>query len=175
MIRRWLWPVIVGLVVAAITWQVTLTRAPRFLMSAAYKRLSSDGMVNVFRHVPLATDESRAVVRPSPDLAYSSCAFDLRAGPVAIIVPPLPTRYWSLSVFKGNTDVAFVRNNVETGGQAIRLALALEDQAVPEGVEVVRLPDARGVALIRALVEDRAASPTLDAARKNASCRRLTG
>ncbi|MGJ3626251.1 hypothetical protein AB5I41_03560 [Sphingomonas sp. MMS24-JH45] len=50
------------------------------------------------------------------------------------------------------------------------VVLAREGQATPPGARVVRLADDRAIALIRALVEDRAAFPALDRARRAASC-----
>ncbi|QKS01765.1 DUF1254 domain-containing protein [Sphingomonas sp. CL5.1] len=172
MMRRWAGPVVLAVVLAVVTYFVTLSRTPQMLMSAAVSRMAELGM-NGFGHMPLATDKSRAVVRPSPDLAYSSCAFDLSKGPLAISVAPVPANYWSLSVFQANTDVAFIRNNVENGGKSMRVVVAQEGQVVPAGAEVVRVKGARGVALIRILVDDPARFPAIDAARRGSTCRIL--
>ena len=173
MIRRW-WPALVfGLVVALVAYQVAIVQTPRLLMAAAARRLAATGGTNAFAHGPLATAASRAVVRPSPDLAYSSCVVDLSDGPVRVGVPPLPARYWSLSVFDARTDVAFVANNVERGGQPIAVVLARPGQVVPPGSTVVTLKDDRAIALIRALVDDRAGFPAIDAARRGAVCEPL--
>lgn len=174
MIRRWLLPIAIGLIFAGITYWVTLRQTPKTLMSAAVSRLSKAG-VNQFTHAPLANDTSRAIVRPSPDLAYSSCPFDLTAGPLAITVMPLPTQYWSLSVFDSDTDAAFVRNNGETRGQPLRLVVALPGQTVPAGIETVQVKSAKGIALIRALVQDRADFAGIDRARRVASCATVRG
>lgn len=167
--RRWIFPLILGVVAALVAYQAALVSAPRFLMGAAIKRVGQGGM-NQMTHAPLATDRSHAIVRPSPDLAYSSCPFDLSAGPVRIEVPPIPSAYWSLSVFDARTDVVFVRNNVETKGQGLDLALASGD-APPSGQgPTVRVKGNRGIALVRVLVEDRTAFAPIDAARRKASC-----
>jgi uncharacterized membrane protein len=55
----------------------------------------------------------------------------------------------------------------------VRIALALEGQQVPQGVETVRLDAPRGVALVRILVEDRARFAPLDRVRRASSCRPL--
>lgn len=169
MMRRWIGPVVLALVAGVATYFFTLSRTPTTLMSAAVSRLSNGGM-NTFTHAPLATEKSRAIVRPSPDLGYSSCPFDLSAGPVAISVPVVPARYWSLSVFQANTDVAFVRNKVDSGGKPIGVVIALAGQAVPSGMQAVRVQGAKGVALIRILVDDRAAFAEIDKARRGAKC-----
>ncbi|MEH3048259.1 DUF1254 domain-containing protein [Sphingomonas adhaesiva] len=169
-LRPWLWPALLGVVVALIAYQATLRRTPNVLMAAAERRLAKVGGVNVFAHTPLATQRSRAVVRPSPDLAYSSCVFDLSKGVVTIDVAPVPARYWSLSVFDARTDVAFVRNNVETRGQPIRVALLTPGQVAPAGYQPVTVSGGHGVALIRVLVDDRTQFPAIDAARRGSRC-----
>ncbi|WEK41821.1 MAG: DUF1254 domain-containing protein [Candidatus Sphingomonas colombiensis] len=170
MMRRWAGPIVLALVLGLITYYVTLSRTPQTLMAAAVSRLGKGGM-NSFTHAPLATSKSRAVVRPSPDLAYSTCPFDLSKGPLAVAVAAVPANYWSLSVFQANTDVAFIRNNIETGGKPVAVVVAQEGQAVPAGAEVVRVKGARGVALIRILVDDPARFPAIETARRAATCR----
>lgn len=167
--RRWAFPLLTGLVLAVAAYFAVLAATPGFLMSAAMARLDRAG-VNRFAHGPLATDKARIIVRPSPDLAYSSCPFDLSGGPVLVEVAPAPAPYWSLSIFDGRTDVAFVRNNRDTGGKPVRIVLAGQGQEVPAGPEVVRLGYDRGVALIRILVESRDKFPAIDAARRGSRC-----
>ena len=171
--RRWLLPLLLGAVLALAAYQAALIATPRVLMKAALVRVERLGGVNVFRHPPMATAEARTIVRPSPDLAYSSCVFDLGEGPVTIEVAPVPAPYWSLSVFDARTDVAFVRNNRDSAGAAIRVVLALAGQEVPAGLEAVRVDGARGIALIRVLVESRDRFPQIDRARRASRCARL--
>lgn len=168
--RRWLVPLFAGVVAALAAYQTVLVATPRMLMAAAMKRVAVAG-INRMTHGPLATDKARAIVRPSPDLAYSSCPFDLSQGPVRVTVLPVPSPYWSLSVFDARTDVAFVRNNRETGGKGIDLVLARPGQVTPPGATVVRPAGDRGIALLRILVEDRGAFAPIDAARRAATCR----
>jgi uncharacterized membrane protein len=172
MIRHWLLPILAGLALACAAWIFVLHATPRFLMGVAMAKLDKAGP-NRFSHGPMATDKSRAIVRPSPDLAYSSCPFDLSKGPVLIDVAPVAAPYWSLSVFDQRTDVAFVRNNRDTRGAAIRIALARQGQDVPAGLETVRLDDDRGIALIRILVESRNKFAAIDKARRASVCKPL--
>ena len=171
--KRWLLPSLLGLLVAALAWQATLLAIPRGIMSLAVSRLGEAGGLNRMLHAPLPGPGRRTVVRPSPDLAYSSCPFDLSKGPLLVEVAPVAAPYWSLSVFDARTDVAFVRNNRDTGGKGFRIALAMVGQAVPAGVETIRLDDAKGVALLRILVEDRARFSALDRARRGSGCRTI--
>jgi uncharacterized membrane protein len=172
MIRRWILPFLAGALLAWAAWIFVLHATPNFLMGVAMVRLDKAGP-NRFFHGPMATDSSRAIVRPSPDLAYSSCPFDLAKGPVLIEVAPAPAPYWSLSIFDQRTDVAFVRNNRDTKGGSIRVVVARQDQQVPAGVEVVRLDDNRGIALVRILVESRDKFAAIDGARRASVCKPL--
>jgi uncharacterized membrane protein len=169
-IRRWLGPLLFGLALAAVAWQVSLVAAPRLIMAVAVKRLADAGGLNHMLHAPLPTSGRRTIVRPSPDLAYSSCPFDLAGGPVLIEAAPVPAPYWSLSVFDRRTDVVFVRNSREAKGGPIRIILARPAQQVPAGIETVRLKGDRGTALVRILVPDRARFDPLDRARRASFC-----
>ena len=168
--RRWLLPLVIGALLALGAYLLTIALVPRVLMYVAIERVRQGAGFNAFFAAPLATDRSRAIVRPSPDLAYSSCPFDLSDGPVVVTVPAIPAPYWSLSVFDARTDVAFVRNNVEAGGQPIRIAIAMAGQPVPDNMQAVRVADARGIALLRVLVQDRARFAAIDTARRAARC-----
>jgi len=138
MIRRWGPPLLLGLVLAGAAYHVTLVQTPRLLMRFATHRVAGAAGYNALYQAPLATADSRAIVRPSPDLAYSSCPFDLSRGPVLIDVAPVPAPYWSLSVFDPRTDVAFVRNNIQAGGKPIRVALIGDSGGpAPTGYEPV--------------------------------------
>lgn len=172
-IRRWLLPTLCGLLAALIAYQLTLVATPRLLMAAALRRVEQAGGANALRHPPMPTAQSRTIVRPSPDLAYSSCLFDVSDGPVLIQVLPVPAPYWSLSVFDARTDAVFVRNNRDSGGRPIGIAIARAGQLVPRGVETVRVEGNRGIALIRMLVGARSDYPAIDRARRSSRCVRI--
>lgn len=171
--RRWIMPVLLGVLIALAAHEAALVATPRMLMAAAINRVGQGGF-NRFTHAPLATDRSRAIVRPSPDLAYSSCPFDLSDGPVRITVPPIPSIYWSLSVFDPRTDAVYVKNNQQTGGRGIDLVLAhgnwTYDPPAGQRPDAVHVEGTRGIALMRVLVENRATFAAIDAARRKATC-----
>lgn len=172
--RRWFGPALFGLIVAAATGYAAVVTIPYGLMEGAIRKLSGDGGVNHMAYGNLATPERQPVVRPSPDLAYSSCPYDLSAGPLAIDVTLVPDRYSSLSIFDAATDVIFVRNDVEAGGKPYRIILARDGQTVPVGTEVVRTNHDRGIALIRLLLKDPSEIGRLNAARRQSSCATVT-
>lgn len=171
--RRWFFPVLIGLVLAFVGYDVAMAQFPRVLMGLATHRIAKGAGYNTMFAAPLATDKARAIVRPSPDLAYSTCPFDLSDGPVLVEVAPVPAPYWSLSVFDERTDAAYVRNNVQAGNQPIRIAIARAGQPVPDSMTAVRVKGNTGIALIRILVQDRKQFAAIDAARRKSSCKGL--
>jgi len=174
MMWGWAGPLAIGLIAGLVGWHAALVAIPRVVMKIATDRVAEAGGINRFAHAPLVTDKARRIVRPSPDLAYSSCPLDLKEGPLLIEVAPVAAPYWSLSIFDRRTDVAFVRNNRDTKGAPIRIAVAGEGQRVPDGIETVRVPGARGIALIRILLEDRARFPVIDVERRRSRCTPLS-
>jgi uncharacterized membrane protein len=151
----WAKYVLVGLVIAAIVHIGTIHGLPRVLMNTAMQRLSS-GHYNTWHLGARVTPASRSVVRPSPDLAYSACPYDLSRGPVRIEATPWDA-YWSLSLYADNSDNFYVIDDREAhDGVAITLVRA---GATPpaRAANVVRSPSTRGIALIRRL------APTPDA------------
>lgn len=155
----------------AIVWAV-----PRVIMSIAIKRIANEGGFNAFTHTPRTTHEFRAVVRPSPDLAYSICVLDLSEGPVIVEVPASDP-YTSLALYSGITDNYFVRNSRQDGGLAegetIRIIVAAPGAMpaeLPEGYEAVAAPTEKGLALVRRVIENDGAMPRLDALRETSVC-----
>jgi uncharacterized membrane protein len=150
--------------------------APNLLMNIAMKRLSGEGRaVNAFVHGDRTTQHSRRVVRPSPDLAYSSCTYDLSGGPIEVSAAPSPNRgYVSLSVFSANTDNIGVYDSVRSPG-GIRFVLALSGQGVPSGLPVLISPSANGLILDRRLAPNAEAFAAVDAARRADRCAPVKG
>lgn len=170
---RWIGPVILAVLAALGAWYGTLAAAPTVIMDQAWERLATQAGFNRMAHSPLVTAERQTIVRPSPDLAYSICAFDLTHSPIEVTANPVPDHYWSLTVFDSVTDVAFVESDRDTGGKPIRIVLATADQAVLSNARKVVMPDAKGVALIRVLLKNRAEIGAVDAYRTQSFCRPL--
>ncbi|MGB3754558.1 MAG: DUF1254 domain-containing protein [Parerythrobacter sp.] len=60
---------------------------------------------HAFRLAPRMTPQTQTVVRPSPDLAYSICLYDLTAAPEGLLVTMAAfDDYASLSFFDARTD-----------------------------------------------------------------------
>lgn len=169
--RRWVGPILLAVLLGGASFYVAVLAMPRVLMAVAVTRVTSNsGGINRMVFPPLATENSRTVVRPSPDLAYSVCAFDVSAGAVIVTAAPVATPYWSLAVYDAETNTVFTRNNRQSANRAVRIAIAMPGQPVPAGVAAVRVHQPRGIALIRALVVDRAGFAPLDRARRVSAC-----
>ena len=172
--KRFLGPLIAGALNAIVAAYALLAATPTVLMNVAIDRIAARGAINQMLASNLPTPENQPVVRAAPDLAYSACPFDLRPGPLLINAVPVPDHYTSLSVFDGRTDVAFIRNDLDAGGKPIRIAVAMPGQAVPEGIETIRVDKPRGIALVRIVLADRAELPKIDAIRRQSSCQTIS-
>lgn len=173
--KRWIVPLLVFVVTAVAAWHAVLAVTTFGLMEGAIRRIAARTGVNAMTYANLSSPKNQPIVRPSPDLAYSSCPFDLSAGPLLITYVPVAGRYSSLSIFDARTDVVFVRNDVKAGGKPVRVAVARAGQTVPDGIETVRVGYDRGIALIRLLLADPKEAPSLDAVRKQSSCTIIKG
>lgn len=149
---------------------------PHVLMNIAMDRISGDdGMTNQFKFGPRTTKDSRGVVRPSPDLAYASCVYDLSKGPLLVTAAPSPNQgYASLSVFAANTDNIAALDTSQYP-QGIRFVLARKGQAVRAGTQVVVSPSDKGIILDRRLAPTAELFAQVDQARRADSCAPLTG
>jgi uncharacterized membrane protein len=141
-----------ALAVAAVSHFAFIHAAPRVMMGVAIKRVGG-GDSNQWRLADRVTPLSRQIVRPSPDFAYSACAFDLSDGPVVISAAPW-NAYWSLSLYAANSDNFFVIDDREARYGA-EITLVRAGRSHPEGASsVVESPSQRGIALIRRLAPD---------------------
>lgn len=149
----------------------TIMAAPRAIMHAALGKLSNDGAaINRFVFGDRVTRQSRNVVRPSPDLAYASCVYDLSGGPLLVTAAPSPEGgYVSISVFDARTDNIAVFDSSQHP-QGIRFVLAREGQAVPDGERIVRAQYDDGVILDRRLAPTAEMFAAADQARRMDSC-----
>jgi uncharacterized membrane protein len=140
---------VIGALLAAIVAHFALVFAtPRLLMNIAIERIGADGY-NTWRVSDRVTAASRQIVRPSPDFAYSACAFDLRHGPVVLSVAPWDT-YWSLSLYGANSDNFFVIDDREAR-RGVEITLMRRGQARERNSRIIESPSTRGIALIRRL------------------------
>lgn len=161
------------LVIAAIVHIGTVIALPHLIMNRTLATVTRARGYNVLLHGKRPTAESRGVVRPSPDLLYSTCPYDLVAAHGAIRVTATVPQgtYWSVSLFDDNTNNYYVINDRHAGGKVDFLIVAHDfapaTTIVPR--EVVS-PSNRGLVLFRTLINDESRLADIDAARRKASC-----
>lgn len=159
-----------ALVVALLTHFVTVWAAPYVLMSGAMKRISRGGdLVNKWSHPPRTSAKSRTVVRPSPDLAYSACVYDLSEGPVRVTASAWDD-YMSVSVFAHNSDNIFVINDRQAPA-GVDLIIVRRGAPRPAGAQlVVESPSRRGIVLQRRVAPTQEQFNAAAAARSKDHC-----
>ncbi len=140
---------------AAAGYVVTLHRIPSTIMSTAMSRMEEGGVnVHDWRTAPRTTPQSQTIVRPSPDLAYSVCRFDVSAGPVLISGAEWGS-YASLSLYDSATNNIFTTSLRSGSGEPNAVIVALERDAGrtlnPPGAPLVKVRNPRGLALLRRL------------------------
>lgn len=165
--KRTIWPW-VGLAVGAalVAHFGVVLAAPYVLMNASMKRIGQDGArENVWVHPPRTTEASRTVVRPSPDLAYSACVYDLSNGPVRVTAAPWGD-YMSVSVFAANSDNIFVVNDRQVPRGVDLVLVKAGSDAPSDASRVVISPSTRGIVLQRRL------APTAESWARAAQARR---
>lgn len=169
--RRWLVAVL-GLGLIGVAAHIVVLHAlPYVIMRIAMSRISGSAAVNTAIFPPRATATARTIVRPSPDLLYAVCVFDLSDGPVHLSAQP-PTTYWSLSAFADNTDNFFVINNAALQQPTVEVLLVAAGDSVvaAPGVRVVESPSRRGIVLTRSLLLSDAEQPEIDRLRRTFRC-----
>lgn len=170
---RWL---LLALGVAVVTHAATVWLLPRVVMTVATEGMAENAGFNHAVYPPRADETARTIVRPSPDLLYAGCAFDLSAGALRIRAAVPRDTYWSLSMFAANTDNFFVVNDRGAASGAVDIVLAQVGSAVavPDGATLVEAPSARGIVLTRTLIASAQRVAELDEARRRFSCEPLT-
>jgi uncharacterized membrane protein len=172
---RWVRWTLFTLVLAGIIHWFAVSEAPSFIMWRAMGKLAQ-GRLNSISHAERATDASRAVVKPSPDLLYSICAFDVSRRPLKIVTGAPSDTYWSVSLYADNTDNFFAFNDGQAKGQAATILLLGPGQAAPvdtAGTITVNAPSTKGLVVFRTLVNDDNRLAEIDQARRAATCQPL--
>jgi uncharacterized membrane protein len=155
--KSWFRWIVLTLALAAVFHLLTVTLFPRVIMALAIQRIQnrSGSEINTLVHAPRVTVDSRHVVKPSPDLLYSICVFDVSAKPLRITAP-VPDTYWSISFYQTNTDNFYVLNDRQAKSKRVDILLVGPGMGVPhaENTLVVVAPTNKGVFLLRSLIED---------------------
>jgi uncharacterized membrane protein len=169
---RWKW-IAATLLVAVAVHGASVYLLPRLVMFRTMGGIAKLAGINTIQHAPRATWRSRGIVRPSPDLLYSICVYDLGAanGALRVHTQDMPETYWSVSVFDAATNNFYALNDRQAKtGAADFLLVAAGTSAEAGGLPVVSAPTNRGVVLFRTLVNDETHVAEIDAARHYAGC-----
>ncbi|MEM1390716.1 MAG: DUF1254 domain-containing protein [Pseudomonadota bacterium] len=107
---RWVIAIFVMLISAISSHFVTLHLVPSVIMNAVQVRMADNG-IPLYQWItsPRMTPQTQIIVRPSPDLSYAICRFNIREGSVLISAPGWEG-YGSLSIFDSRTNNVFVAN-----------------------------------------------------------------
>jgi uncharacterized membrane protein len=167
LVRNWPWFAL-AIAVAVTAHLVSVRLLPHAVMGLV---LAKVGPMDSVRHGKRPDETSRAVVRPSPDLLYSTCPYDLADGPLRVTAPVPAGTYWSVSAFDADTNNFFVENDRQAGAKVdFLLVQAADGHKLPKGVAVVVSPSRRGLVLFRTLIDDEARLPEIDRVRREAKC-----
>ena len=171
--KNWVKWILATVILAAVIHLVTVIAIPYGIMlSLKLKSDKANRKVNTLFHAPRVTAESRRVVRPSPDLLYSACGYDVSKEALRFTVP-IPDTYWSLSFFASNTDNFFVVNDRDVKSKHIKILLVGSNTSYPDpgDAQVVVSPTNKGVAIFRILITDEDRLNHLIQVQKQATCR----
>lgn len=158
--RHVILPTILFVGVGILAHFATLHIVPGAIMSTAMERMEASGLTHhQFALAPRATPQSQTVVRPSPDLAYSVCLFDLTKGDALQVRVGAYDNYTSVSFFDDRTNnFASVRvgeNGDPTSGSNILLVAPGGTASGVSGAQI-EAPSERGIILIRRLAPTQA-------------------
>lgn len=149
------------------------------LASAASEAVVQRGGYNVALPTPRADAQARTVVRPSPDLLYTACVFDVSEHPLRVTAP-VQDSYVSVSGFAADTSNFFAVNDSALspgpdGKKHFDLVIARStDAAVPPGAKLITSPSDRGLILFRSLIRRDSDLPLLREFQSRQECRPLS-
>ncbi len=135
--KRFFGPALVAAVLGIAVHAAIIYLSPQFIMDRAYTMLGERGTpVHGFQLSPQMRPDTQSVVRPSPDLAYSGCRFDLSQAPDGLLVRMAAfDGYSSLSFFDAQTNnFLTVRGN----GEAQEVTLTRENSPSDKGIILIR-------------------------------------
>lgn len=175
----WLRRLVIVLALATIFHAAAIWLLPSGIVALFTARSTERFGINHVATQGLPTDQSRSVVRPSPDLLYAVCLYDVSDHPL-ILESDLPDNYWSLSLFAANSDNFFAVNDRQVQGPHPRYLLARDAKpsGLPPdlaGLPVIQAPSKTGVVLFRNLVLDPKAIEAAEVAQKSAKCTPVGG
>ena len=114
---------------------------------------ANESVNTVLLRTDTANSDTRGLKRPSSDIMYSICTYDVKYKPL-IITSSIPDSYWSISFYSANTDNFVTLNDHDIENNYLKIYLAgvnSEPKKVNNGIVVVS-PTDTGYALVRMFV-----------------------
>ncbi len=170
----WFRRILIVLVLAAGFHAATIYALPSGIVALFTARSAGRLGINRAATQSLPTDQSRSVVRPSPDLLYAVCLYDVTSHPL-LLEAICRTITGSLSLFASIPTISLpsIDHQVESRHPRYLLARDAKPAGLPTdlaGLPVIVAPSPTGVVLFRNLVLDAAAADTAQAAQQSARC-----
>ena len=172
---RWLVPLALFLATALAAFWFTLNAVPGVIMGKAIDRISATATSSGGAlHAPRLREDNQTIVRASPDILYSVCAFDLTAGDLDITVPwPADGNYASVSFYDARTNNFAVISDRRAEGPLTRLRLSLEPPG--DGPDTrIQAPTPQGLALYRRVIDAETDLAAADVERRAFTCTPLS-
>ena len=95
---------------------------PTYKMWELNRKLGGETTINNVFHGDKINSNSRDVIRPSPDLLYSGCSYDVTYSPLVITSEVLDS-YWSISFYASNSDNFALLNDMGIQDKDIKIYL----------------------------------------------------
>lgn len=143
---------------AVLAHQFTLWALPRWIMDRTVQAIAGEPGTAPWRP-PLTDHTQRRVVMPSPDLLYTTCAWDVSRQPMRVQARLDGLPYASVALYAANSDNFWVASGGDGGTQVLDLWIRSPHASVslahpPAGTQVVVAPSDTGLLLMRVLVGD---------------------
>lgn len=142
---------------------------PKFIMMYMMSQAEKPQGKNKVVHMARPDEKSRRVVRPSPDMLYSYCVYDLSKGPM-LILAPRPDSYFSAAVYSDKTDNIFVQNDLQMPRSGAKFIIASDYIKDFPGTKIVVTPSKKGVVLFRWVIENPQQQTQLAQLRQQVKC-----
>jgi uncharacterized membrane protein len=165
-------PAILAAAVGVASHLVTLYLIPYTAMSVVMSNTTEQVGWNAAVSPPRPNAQSRGIPRPSPDLLYSLCAYDIGEAPVHVTAPVPTETYWSVALYANNTDNFFVVNDRQSGPLGLVDFVIYADGTKPPAGDLpkIKSPSKTGLVLFRTLISNESKLAELEALRKETKC-----
>ena len=156
------------LLVAIIVHAIALYAIPRIVMARVTAQM---GTPNTMHQGKRPDASSRGVVRPSTDLLYSICPYDLSKGLPLLVTAAMPyNTYWSVSVYDADTNNYFVRDDRQQRGKLKLTIYPPSTKLTVRESGAIVSPTRHGIVIFRTLVDSEAHLAALESGSRTTKC-----